>query len=644
MLRRSTSIICFAARSRAASCFSTEGSRIVSRESIAHVLKKPFAIFTIILLLKGYLAWAVTFGDWLPWRLLITEIPFIWLIFCLIEWCASKRKLMAYTIVNIILTGVFFAVIMYFKYYGVIVNYHALAQVNQVTEVKSSVFSLMDPYYLLVFADIIVLLVLLLKSRKVKEWRIGIKRKPKKSVVSVIFILCLGVCLFNVLPNRASMNEIKKAQQMGILNYEAYTILSQKKEPLIPLENINQAAIDKLKGITVPEHPQYFGNAKGKNLIIIQLESFQDFLINLKIDGKEITPNMNKLAKEQLYFSNFNQQVGQGNTSDAEFVVNTSFYIPPDGAATQRFVDKKLPSLPRLLEQNGYNTLTLHTNKVHFWNRQELYSSLGFQHYYDQSFFGEDDLVFFGASDEVLYAKTAQELQKLDREDKPFYAQVISMSAHHPFTIPARKYKMELPERYQGTFVGDYIRAQNYADYALGLFIDDLKQKGLWDDSLIVIYGDHMGLPIYSLDHDDKELMKEIYGHEYSYTDMLNIPLIIAGSGVPHETIREEVGGQTDIMPTVANLLGVSMKDHIHFGQDLLNQTYNLLPQRYYLPSGSFLNDNAMFMSGSGYEDGTQYPLSGNDSIGQGTTKDEFNRALKLLKLSDSYVNQQPLK
>lgn len=616
----------------------------MSRESIAHVLKKPFAIFTIILLLKGYLAWAVTFGDWLPWRLLITEIPFIWLIFCLIEWCASKRKLMAYTIVNIILTGVFFAVIMYFKYYGVIVNYHALAQVNQVTEVKSSVFSLMDPYYLLVFADIIVLLVLLLKSRKVKEWRIGIKRKPKKSVVSVIFILCLGVCLFNVLPNRASMNEIKKAQQMGILNYEAYTILSQKKEPLIPLENINQAAIDKLKGITVPEHPQYFGNAKGKNLIIIQLESFQDFLINLKIDGKEITPNMNKLAKEQLYFSNFNQQVGQGNTSDAEFVVNTSFYIPPDGAATQRFVDKKLPSLPRLLEQNGYNTLTLHTNKVHFWNRQELYSSLGFQHYYDQSFFGEDDLVFFGASDEVLYAKTAQELQKLDREDKPFYAQVISMSAHHPFTIPARKYKMELPERYQGTFVGDYIRAQNYADYALGLFIDDLKQKGLWDDSLIVIYGDHMGLPIYSLDHDDKELMKEIYGHEYSYTDMLNIPLIIAGSGVPHETIREEVGGQTDIMPTVANLLGVSMKDHIHFGQDLLNQTYNLLPQRYYLPSGSFLNDNAMFMSGSGYEDGTQYPLSGNDSIGQGTTKDEFNRALKLLKLSDSYVNQQPLK
>ncbi|MGN7359167.1 LTA synthase family protein [Paenibacillus sp. SAF-054] len=616
----------------------------MSRESIAHFFKKPFVLFTIILLFKGYLAWAVTFGDWLPWKVLITELPFIWLLFCLIEWFSSKRKLLNYTIVNLILTGVFFAVIMYFKYYGVIVNYHALAQVGQVTEVKSSVFSLMDPYYLLVFADIILLIVLLFISRRVKDWRISIKQKTRKSIVSVVFMLCLIICLFNILPNRASMNEIKKAQQMGILNYEAFTIFSLKKEALVPLKDINQASIDKLKGITVPENPKYFGNAKGKNLIIVQLESFQNFLINLKIDGKEITPNLNKLANENLYFSNFNQQVGQGNTSDAEFVVNTSFYIPPDGAATQKYVDKKLPSLPRLLEQNGYNTLTLHTNNVQFWNREELYTSLGFQHYYDQSFFGTDDMVFFGSSDEVLYAKTTDKLQELDQEDKPFYAQIISMSAHHPFTIPSNKYKMELPERYQGTFVGDYIRAQNYADYAFGQLVDELKQKGLWDDSLIVVYGDHMGLPIYSLDRDDKTLMEEIYGQEYSYTDMLNIPLIITGSGVPHEEIRKEIGAQSDIMPTVANLLGVSMKDHIHFGQDLLNQTYNLIPERYYLPSGSFLNDNAMFMSGSGYADGTQYPLSGQNSVGKGTTADEYNRALKLLNLSDSYVNQQPKK
>lgn len=79
---------------------------------------------------------------------------------------------------------------------------------------------------------------------------------------------------------------------------------------------------------------------------MIQLESFQNFLLGLKIDGQEITPNLNRLMEESLYFTNFYQMVGQGNTSDAEFVVNSSFYIPPQGAATMSYIDKQLPSLP----------------------------------------------------------------------------------------------------------------------------------------------------------------------------------------------------------------------------------------------------------------------------------------------------------
>ena len=125
---------------------------------------------------------------------------------------------------------------------------------------------------------------------------------------------------------------------------------------------------------------------------------------------------------------------------------------------------------------------------------------------------------------------------------------------------------------------------------------------------------------------------------------MINIPLILAGGSIKHPEVNNTVGGQVDILPTVANLTGVSVKDHIHFGQDLLNQSYNLIPERYYLPTGSFLTDNALFVSGAGYEDGAQYPLSGRTSVDGGTTEDEYNRALKLLNLSDSYVNQQPLK
>ncbi|MGF7048884.1 phosphoglycerol transferase MdoB-like AlkP superfamily enzyme [Paenibacillus sp. DS2015] len=572
----------------------------------------------------------------------MTELPFIWLVFSFIEWFASKRKLTAYMVVNLLVTAIFFAVIMYYKYYGVIVNYHALEQVNQVTAVKNSVFSLLDPYYLFIFTDIIAFFLLSFRRTKMKNWKRTTAYKGRKLVVLPLFILSLALCLFNILPNRASMNEIIQAQDMGILNYEAYTLFANDDTDWVPLKNVTQQSINELKTVTEVENPDYWQDAQGKNLIIIQLESFQNFLINLKLDGKEITPNMNRLAQEHLYFPNFYQQVGQGNTSDAEFVVNTSFYIPSNGAATQIYADKELPSLPKLLEAQGYSTATFHTNTVEFWNRGDLYHALGFDKYYDNQFFGDEDTVFFGASDETLYAKTATVLQEMDADPNPFYSQVISMTAHHPFSIPEDKYHMELPEHYEGTFVGDYIRSQNYADYSLGLFIDDLKAKGLWDNSLIVVYGDHMGLPIYSLDKDDKELMKEIYGHEYSYQEMLNIPLIISSTEIAAPQVIENMGGQIDILPTLANLMGISLSDHIHFGQDLLNHSSNILPQRYYLPTGSLMSDTTMFLSGSGFDDGTQYPLHRSGDQTQPVTEEQYMQALKLLQLSDSYVNQQP--
>jgi len=604
---------------------------------------KPFVFFTVIMILKSYLAWITIFDQMPVWGPLIKELPFILILFCLIEVFSSKRKIGIYLSVNLIVTAIFFAAIMYHKYYGVIVTYHALQQVNQVTAVKNSVFSLLAPYYLLIFLDIVVIGFWLMRRKRAEKFkRLFNFDRVSKSFVGVVLGISLALCIFNIWPNRASMNEIKQAEQMGILSYETYTILSNKEEDLVDKDEISQAKIDKLKGINKQDDPQFFGAAKGKNLIIIQLESFQNFLVNLKIDGQEITPVMNSLVKDNLYFKNFYQMVGQGNTSDAEFVVNTSFYIPYNEAATQNYPNKELPSLPKLLKSNGYDTATFHTNVVDFWNRGELYKAIGWDRYYDQKFFGQEDTVFFGPTDEVLYKKTAEELSKMQATGVPFYSQVISMTAHHPFTIPHELDRITLPERYENNMVGDYLRSQNYADYALGLFIDDLKQRGIWDNSMVVIYGDHLGLPKFSLDKHGLELMSEIYGREYSYRDMLNIPLIISIPGQSEPRVLDNVGGQVDILPTVANLLGVSMGNQIHFGEDILNHSYNLLPQRYYLPSGSFINDKAVFMPGTWYEDGTQFPLA-KDSVSQAlTTEDEYNRALDLLRLSDSYVQQLP--
>lgn len=604
---------------------------------------RPILFFSFIMLLKSYLAWMVIFEDGPSWTTMLKEIPFVLIVYCLIEWFASKRKYLYYLIANLIMTSILFAVIMYYKYYGVIVTYLALEQVNQVTAVKNSVFSLMDPYFLFIYTDIVAMLILLFQKKRANQWKESFTRKENKRFVVALLSVSLAICLFNVLPNRASMSEIVKAEQMGILNYEAYTIFSNKDIDYVDKDEITQAKINAVKKTQPVSTSTLHRTAEGKNLIIIQMESMQNFLVDLKVDGQEITPNFNKLVKENSYFKHFYQQVGQGNTSDAEFVVNTSLYIPPRGAATMMYAGKELPSLPKLLKARGYDTATFHTNVVEFWNRGELYKAIGFDRFYDAEFFGDEDTLFFGASDAMLYKKTAEELAHMDMNDKPFYAHVISMTAHHPYTMPEDKQLIAIPERFEDTLVGDYLIAQNYADIQLGLFMDDLKARGIWDDSLILLYGDHLGLPIYSLDRNEKDLMAEMYGREYTYTDMINIPLVIVNPGSDMApAVYDQLGGQVDLLPTIANLLGVSLQDQLYFGQDMFNQTYNILPQRYYLPSGSFLSSQELFLSGSGFEDGKHYPLAGDGNNEQEATEDEFERALKLLNLSDSYVNHLP--
>jgi len=608
---------------------------------------RAMLFFSVLLLFKGWFAWIVIFDRVPPWGVVLKELPFVLAVFCLIEWFAGKRKMLWYLLGNLLLTGIFFSVAVYYKYYGIIATYRSLDQVNQVTAVSNSVFSLLNPEYVLVFADIVVVGGLLLLRRGKLAWFQPAARRASTRAIAVVFAVSVGLCLMNILPNRASMNELVKAEEMGILNYEAYALFADS--PVIAEEKpqeeaeLTQEAVNALKGWTEPLAPRYRGLAEGRNLIVIQLESLQNFLVGLELNGQEITPALNRLAREHFYFPRFYQQVGQGSTSDAEFVVNTSLYIPLDAAAADAYARKRLPSLPRLVSESGYDTATFHTNVVEFWNRGELYEALGFDRYYDKEFFGEEDKVFFGASDEVLYAKTAEELERMRLSGRPFYAQVVSMTAHHPYTIPEEKHRITLPEKLRDTMVGHYILAQNYADYALGLFLAELKWRGLWDNSLIVIYGDHIGLPKSSLPEAERELLETMTGRPYDYRDMLNVPLVIAAPGATHPAEFSQVGGQVDLLPTIANLLGLSLGEQLHFGQDLLNGSgYNLLPQRHFVPSGSFLNDKVLFVPGSRFADGVHMPL-GKDSSGEVmATEDEFNRALELLRLSNLYAQRLP--
>src|SRR5690606_17255805 len=164
-------------------------------------------------------------------------------------------------------------------------------------------------------------------------------------------------------------NEIKKAEKMGLINYEVYEIVSAILPNAGGGFNVTLDEIRSLKGIEpiAADELEHWGAALDRNVIVIQMESMQDFVIGLEAGGKEVTPVLNELARSSYYFPNVYQQNGQGNTSDTEYLVNTSLYIPPNGAASQEYGSKDLPSFPKVLKTYGYESMTFHTNDLEFW-------------------------------------------------------------------------------------------------------------------------------------------------------------------------------------------------------------------------------------------------------------------------------------
>jgi phosphoglycerol transferase MdoB-like AlkP superfamily enzyme len=389
--------------------------------------------------------------------------------------------------------------------------------------------------------------------------------------------------------------------------------------------------------------PDLFGSQKGKNVIVIQMEAFQNFPLHQSLDGQELTPVLNRLAGEGFYFPHVYQQIGPGNTSDAEFMSNTSIYPIGTLAMSTGFGDRELPSLPRLLRDKGYEAYTFHVNKVGFWNRNQLYPALGFNGYYDKGHYTNDHFNAFGASDEQLYITAVDELAKLQQKGTPFYAQLVTASSHHPFKIPDAAKRITLPEDLQDTMLGDYLTAINYTDYAIGTLIEGLKQSGLWENTVLMLYGDHFGLQPKDV---PPEQVEAALGTKYdSRVSRFNIPLIIHVPGMEQGRVVDRTGGQMDFVPTLANLLGIPLKEegYTAFGQDLLNVDHNVVGMRYYLPTGSFFNDEIMFVPGKGFEDGEAVSLDTLEPVKDFSSyKQDYDYILKLMGLSDEYVKLLP--
>ncbi|WP_164914394.1 LTA synthase family protein [Aminipila luticellarii] len=346
-----------------------------------------------------------------------------------------------------------------------------------------------------------------------------------------------------------------------------------------------------------------FGAAKGKNLVVIQVESLQNFAIGMEYNGQEVTPFLNSLIKDKtVYFDNYYQQVGTGNTSDAEFATNNSIMGSIEAFTYQLYEKNYFRGLPWLLKDQGYETAVLHAHENRdFWNRDDIYPQLGFDHYYGGLIgdtarpggnFKMTEWMGWGLTDSEFYPQAMNYIKELQ---EPFYSFIITLSNHHPFEM-LDKYKfIKLKPEDQGTLVGNYLNSVAYTDYALSELFHEFKKAGLYKDSIFAIYGDHMGLPA---SDETNEVMGRLLGHEYDWDDRMNIPLIIHMPD-SDENITETIhntGGQIDFLPTIAYLLGLDHLDTIYLGHNLFTYDKGVVAEHAYLPYGSF------FINGYGFE------------------------------------------
>ena len=223
-----------------------------------------------------------------------------------------------------------------------------------------------------------------------------------------------------------------------------------------------------------------FGAARGKNLIVVQVESLQDFVVDFAIGGQDVMPHLRRWTADSLRFTNVTDQTSEGRTSDAEFTTMASLLPLDHGAVAFRFPGNHYTALPRVLTEHGYATLSAVPFEPGFWNRQVMHPSYGFQHSLFEPDFQMTEQIGWGLNDHDFLQQMVPRIEKLPR---PFAAWLITLSLHHPFESFPDAHKVLKLGALEGTSFGNYLHTMRFFDQALEDFKTALARDGLLDDS-----------------------------------------------------------------------------------------------------------------------------------------------------------------
>ena len=548
-------------------------------------------------------------------------------------------------IVSIVLSLVFFSTSIYIQYYETFFSFYNLQTFGMPGGGDALGFLLKALPGLIIKAKLVFLLPALViiilfilffrRNRKNSDFvRASIVKGTNRIYISVLLfaigILMMGNSLNSYFFDKTdtwyedNATTIHGIQAAGFFNYYFYDAYSYFfSEDVFPEEKLN-SVLNKLNeeykteqqkspidDIIYANNSNYNGLFAGKNLILIQVESLNNFVIGLtiNINGEqvEVTPNLNRILSQSVYFDNYYHAVGIGNTSDAEFTNLIGLTPIAQQFTVFRYNEVQYETLPNLFREKGYFSFSVHGNNGFFYERAKTHPKIyGFDLHYSEEQLNvtEEDLLHTWLNDVEMLKQTV-DLMKLHSDQGPIFTFPITISNHTPYNKPIEskdeswfKYKENLfPNGFEvvdnfiqnNEYIG-YLEHVSFTDYALGEMFKYLEEQALAEDTIIMLYGDHgCGLDIYNMFYEKPELFSnEINKILLPIADPIeqslaerglkqNIPFIIfdpSGNiiyegGVLEPQTISLVRGTNSTARTISNLF--DLNPEYYFGVDALS-------------------------------------------------------------------------
>ncbi|MDD5887955.1 MAG: LTA synthase family protein [bacterium] len=588
--------------------------------------------------------------------------------------CKPKNRFTYYLSFTIFFTAICMINSVYYTFYSSFASVSMLSLTQYVgavgDAVVENVIQLKDLVYIIGPIILIIVNSKLNKNNYYKKIEVKSERKKRmlKTLTAGIAVLVLFLVTMTSLDVSRFVKQWNKeyiVMRFGIYIYQSSDLVSSIQPKLNSMFGYDKAKknfndyFENREDVKTNEYTNIF---KDKNVLVIHAESMQQNVIGLEFNGQEVSPNLNKLAKEGMYFSNFYSQVSVGTSSDAELTFSTSLMPTKSGTAFVSYPNRTYNSIQKLLSEKGYYTFSMHANNADFWNRRTMYKSLGYQEFYSKKDYEvtTENTIGLGLSDMEFFTQSIPKLKKINEENENWYGTMIMLSNHTPFSDVEKygEFSVDIKETIEnedgtqeevvypymeGTKLGNYFKSYHYADSTLGNFITQLDENGLLDNTVLVVYGDHDArLPrsdynrLYNYDKEnDKTLDKDDPNYNdydsYQYELGRKVPFIIwtkdmAGSKYNQEIT--EVMGMYDAMPTLGNMLGIY--NEYQLGHDI----FNVLGKNIVcFPNGNWVTNKAYYNSQK-----IEYLSLNGEAISEEEIKYNTEYTNKLLDVSNDII------